>query len=97
MIFDDLKINTLTHDGELYVLVSDLSEHLSKAVEEFADETEQLSHVVKLTEQEKTFIVGLVNGMYNVVLMLTQSQDEHKLKEINTIEDLLEKFNESSN
>lgn len=95
MIFDDLEINTITKDGQLYVSVSDLTEHLSKAVNEFADETEALSYVVKLTEQEKTFIMGLVNGMYNVVVMLTQSRDEHQLKQINTIDELLEKFNES--
>lgn len=95
MIFDDLQINTLAYNDSLYVKVSDLAQHLSKAVSEFADETEALSHVVKLTEQEKTFIMGLINGMYNVVVMLTQSHEEHELTKINTIDELLEKFNES--
>lgn len=95
MIFDDLEINTLTYNDNLYVKVSDLAQHLSKAVNEFADETEALSHVVRLTEQEKTFIMGLINGMYNVVVMLTQSHEEHELTKINTIDELLEKFNES--
>lgn len=96
MIFDELKINTLVHGNELYVRVSDLSNHLSNAVDEFADETDALAKIVRLTEQEKTFIMGLINGMYNVVLMLTQSNDEHELKQINTIDELLEKFNESN-
>lgn len=96
MLFDDLKINTLVHEDELYVRVSDLSTHLSNAISEFADETEALSHIVGLTEKEKAFIMGLVNGMYNVILMLTQSHDEHELKQINTIDELLEKFNESN-
>lgn len=94
MIFDELKINTIVHENELYVRVSDLTQHLSNAVNEFADETDALSKIIKLTELERTFIIGLVNGMYNVVLMLTQSHDEHELKQINTIDELLEKFNE---
>ena len=96
MLFDDLKINHLVQDDHLYVRVSDLAQHLSKAIEEFADESEALSYLVKLTEKEKAFIMGLVNGMFNVVLMLTQSHDEHELKQINTIDELLEKFNESN-
>lgn len=95
MIFDDLKINTLTEDGELYVRVSDLEKHLSAAIHEFSEEIESLSRIVGLTEKEKTFILGLVNGMYNVVLMLSQSRGEHQLTQINTIDELLEKFNES--
>lgn len=94
MIFDDLKIGNIVKDDELYVCVSDLSQHLLKAVKEFSDESEQLSHFVKLTDHEKAFITGLVNGMYNVVLMLAQSEDEYKLKQIDTIDELLEKFNE---
>lgn len=96
MLFDDLKINTLVYDGQLYVRVSDLSEHLSRSVQEFVNESGVISHVVTLTEKEKAFIMGLANGMYNVILMLTQSNDEHKLREINTIDELLEKFNESN-
>ena len=94
MIFDDLEINNLVKDNELYVCVSDLSNHLLKAVKEFSEETQQISHFVRITEHEKAFITGLVNGMYNVVLMLTQSEDEYKLKQINTIDELLEKFSE---
>lgn len=95
MLFDDLKINNLTYDGELYVRVSDLAQHLSKAVHEFADETEALSKIVKLESKERVFIMGLLEGMYNVVVMLTQTHDEYELTKINTIEELLEKFNES--
>jgi cell division protein ZapA (FtsZ GTPase activity inhibitor) len=94
MIFDDLEIDSLIHDGKLYVCVSDLKEHLSKAVHEFSNETEALSHVFKMTQREKAFVMGLINGMYNVVMMLTQSQDEYKLGQINTIDELLEKFND---
>lgn len=95
MIFDELEINTIIHNDELYVDVSGLAQHLSKAVDEFSDETEALSRVLKLTEREKTFIMGLISGMHNVVLMLNQSNDEYELKQINTVDELLEKFNES--
>lgn len=95
MLFDDLKINNLVHDGMLYVRVSDLAEHLARSAQEFSDESEALSHLIRLTEKEKAFIMGLVNGMYNVIIMLTQSDDEHELRKINTIDELLEKFNES--
>lgn len=96
MLFDDLKIGHLVHDDQLYVCVQDLVQHLTRSIQEFADESDALSHVVKLTEKEKTFIMGLVNGMYNIVIMLAQSQDEHELKQINTVDELLEKFNESN-
>lgn len=96
MLFDDLEIETLVKDDELYVRVSALAQHLSKAVHEFANESQALSHIVGLTEKEKAFIMGVVEGMYNVVVMLIQSYDEHELKQINTIEELLEKFDESS-
>lgn len=95
MIFDDLKIANIVDNGELYVRVSDLRQHISNSIDQFAADTEALSHVVRLTDEEKTFIIGLINGMFNIVSMLTQSHDEHKLGQINTIEELLEKFNES--
>ena len=98
MIFDELKIKTIIDDQEeLYVSVSDLSNHLAKAAQEFVDETKAISKIVKLTGQEKTFTLGLVNGMYNVIIMLGQSYDEHELNKINTIDELLEKFDNQNN
>lgn len=95
MLFDEINIDTIIKDEKLYVCVSDLGRHLSKAAHEFASETEILAKMVGLTDKEKLFIMGIVEGMYNVVVMLAQSSDEHELKKINTIDELLEKFNES--
>lgn len=93
MLFDDLKINYLVNDRKLYVHVNDLSEHLKKSLDEFIHESEAISLVVPLTELEKTFIMGIASGMHNVILMLRQSNDEYGLNGINTVEELLEKFN----
>lgn len=92
MLFDDLKIKHMVNDGKLYVHVNDLSEHLKKSLDEFVHESEAISLIAPMTELEKTFVMGIVNGMHNVILMLRQSNDEYGLNEINTVEELLEKF-----
>jgi hypothetical protein len=97
MIFDEVKIATITDNGELYVSVNELATHLDKAVHEFTYESEELSKIIPLTKQERLFIMGLAEGMYNIVLMLRQANDEHGINTINTVDDFLEKFrNESS-
>jgi hypothetical protein len=92
MLFDEINIDTITKNGELYVSVPQLASHLAKAVQAFAIESRQLSLIVPLTEEESTFIMGLVNGMQNVVMMLSQGNSESKISNINTVEELLERF-----
>jgi hypothetical protein len=92
MLFDEIKVDTITKDGELYVSVPQLASHLARAVQEFAIESRHLSLIAPLTAEESTFIMGLVNGMQNVVMMLSQGNSESKISNINTVEELLERF-----
>lgn len=96
MLFDDLKIKNFVHENELYVSVPDLSSHLLKAIDEFYNETKELSHIVGLSIEERVFITGLINGMSNIVTLLTQSYEENEISQISTVDELLEKFNEST-
>lgn len=93
MIFNEINIRTIEKDGSLYVNVLDLAKHLDNATKDFAAESKNLSEIIQLTEEESAFIMGLINGMYNVVIMLSQGNDEHEMSNINTVEELLERFN----
>ena len=93
MLFNEIKVDTIEKDGMIYINVPQLATHLSKAVREFAMEAAQLSEIVPPTKEESSFVWGLIEGMQNVVLLLTQGNNEAKIDTINTVEEFLERFN----
>ena len=96
MLFDDLEVDSINHNGSLYVNVPQLATHLAKAVRDFAHESSQLANIFPLDIRERAFIIGLIEGMENVVVMLKQANDEHSIGSIDTIDELLERFRDAS-
>ena len=92
MLFDEIKVNTITHDNELYVNVEQLYQHLAGSTQEFSKESYEMAQKFGITRDEKYFVTGLIQGMWSVVMMLRQGNQEFKFDSIETVEDLMESF-----
>lgn len=92
MLFDEIKIDTITQDNQLYVNVEQLLDHLAGSTETFSQETALLAKEFGITRDEKYFVTGLIQGMWSVVMMLRQGNQEFKFDSIETVEDLMESF-----
>ena len=95
VLFDEVKIDTKKINGELYVSVEQLWQHLTGSAEQFSLETAELAEKTGLITEEKYFIMGMIQGMMSVVSMLRLAQEESVFGEVDTIEDLLQKFKEN--
>ena len=95
MLFDEIKIDSTNIDGELYVNVEQLRSHLLGSAQLFAEETVELSKTVKIIKEEKYFVMGMVEGMMSVVAMLSLAHEESAFDEVETVEDLLQRFKEN--
>jgi hypothetical protein len=95
MLFDDINVDTIKQDDELYVNVDQLYNHLAGSTEIFAQESAALAKEFGITREEKVFTMGLIQGMWSVVMMLQQAQDEHAFDSIETVEDLLQRFKDN--
>lgn len=96
MLFDEIKVNTITDNDILYVNVPQLAAHLSQAIQEFVQGSAELAQIFPLGAAERAFIMGLTEGMQNIVIMLEQANDEHSIGNIDTVDELLEKFRDAS-
>ena len=92
MLFDEIKVNSITHNNELYVNVEQLYQHLAGSTQEFSKETYQMAQKFGITADEKYFVIGMVQGMWSVVLMLKHGDQEFKFESIETVDDLVKKF-----
>lgn len=94
MLFDELNIDTKIHDGKLFANIDQLYEHLYNATYAFADEARVANQNIDppLTDIERAYISGLVQGMLTVVLMLQQGKAEAEVDSITTVEDFLKIF-----
>lgn len=92
MLFDEINVDIITKDNELYVNVAQLANHLSKSISEFAHESSQLAKIFPLDVRERAFVVGLIEGMQSVTVMLKQADDEHTISNIHTIDEFLERL-----
>ena len=92
MLFDEIKVNTVTSDNELYVNVEQLYQHLAGSTHEFSKECYEMAQRFGITRDEKYFIMGMVQGMWSVVMMLKHGDQEFKFESIETVDDLVEKF-----
>lgn len=92
MIFDEIEVKSYVHNEELYVNVDQFASHLEKAINGFSHQSYQISLVVNMSEQEKAFITGLIEGMGSVLFMLKHANDEHEIGTINTVEEFLNKL-----
>lgn len=96
MLFDEIKVDTITQGDTLYVSVPQLATHLAKAVYEFAQGSAELAEIFPLGVGERAYVMGITEGMQNIVIMLKQANDEHRIGSIDTVEELLERFRDAS-
>jgi hypothetical protein len=89
-LFDELKIRYQTIDDDVWVSLSDLSNHLLRATREFAEESVVSSWDKPVQLSEAIFFRGLAEGMMSIVALLAQGGVEAEFHEkIHTVEDLL--------
>jgi hypothetical protein len=91
-MFEELEIDALEINNDLYVNVKQLFDHIIKATDSFKSETEAIAKLVGTTPQEKYFCMGIVQGMYNIAVMLKHGRDESSFESVETVEDMVKKF-----
>jgi hypothetical protein len=93
-LFEEINLETITQDDKIFVNASQLAWHLAKAMQEFYQETNSLMEKNgKLPIEELCFFNGILEGMNNVVLLLSQGGLEQNFhNNVDTVEDLLEMF-----
>lgn len=88
-LFDEIKVDTLFHDDEIYVNARQFAWHVAKAIEKFTLESYEESGRRKFSKEESAFFAGIIEGMANINLLLSQGGVEEEFdKTINTVEDL---------
>jgi hypothetical protein len=92
MLFDEIKIDTITHNDQLYINVEQLYNHILGSAEIFSNETVRLANAFGISRDEKYFTMGLVEGMWSVALMLGYGNKQYQFDSVNTVEDLLKRF-----
>lgn len=95
MLFDEISIDGKSIDGELYVNADQLWKHLTKSTEEFSKESVEVAKKFGMSVEEKCYVMGMIQGMMSVVSMLRLAQEESALSQVNTVEDLLQRFREN--
>jgi hypothetical protein len=92
MLFDEIKIDTITYNDQLYINVEQLHNHILGSAEIFSNETAELAKSFGISRDEKYFTLGLIEGMWSVALMLGYGNRQYELNSVNTVEDLLKRF-----
>lgn len=92
MLFDELEVETITNDGKLFVNAEQLSKHVKKSAQLFIDDSKAIDRVMPLSKEEISFVLGISEGMKSIFLMLVQAYEESELRDIETVEDILERF-----
>lgn len=92
MLFDDIKVETLIHNDQLYVNVEQLHTHLAGSTEQFSQEVYESAKRFGISRDEKYFVQGLVQGMWSIVMMLRYGNQEYEFESVETVNDLLERF-----
>lgn len=96
MLFDDINVDTIVHNDELYINVNQLSSHIYTAAKGFIEEAKYIEKAIGgISSQEKTYIGGIAEGMYSIVLLLTQGKAESDIHGIDTIEELIKRFEDN--
>lgn len=96
MLFDELEVDTITHNDELYIGVSQLVKHLEGSISQFIAKSDQFHKIMPMNVPERAFIMGVIEGMSSVLVLLEQGNNEYKIGSLDTIDDLLERFKDVS-
>lgn len=90
MMFSEINIRTTHVDGEDYVNILDLANHLTFAMLTMADEIKKEKEQASIDALTYNFSVGVVHGMREIALLLAQGGIELRLdREVETLDDLI--------
>jgi hypothetical protein len=95
MIFDEIKIDSKIINEELYVNVDQLWKHLLGSSEQFSKESAEFDLKFGMSVEEKCFTMGMIQGIMTVVSILGLAQEESDFNQVNTVEDLLQRFKDN--
>lgn len=96
MLFDDINIDTVTHEDELYINVEQLYNHIIGSAETFSQEAAYLAKNFGMPRDEKYFTMGIVEGMWSIAAILNYGNQQFEFDSIKTVEDFLNKFRKDS-
>ena len=89
-MFSELNIRTANVDGEDYVNILDLANHLTYAMLALADEVRAEQESGRINPSDYTLAAGMVHGMREVALLLAQGGIEIRMdREVETLDDLI--------
>jgi hypothetical protein len=92
MLFDDINIETITHEDELYINVEQLYNHILGSAEVFSQEAAHLAKTFGMPRDEKYFTMGIVEGMWSIAAVLKYGNKQFEFDSIETVEDLMKRF-----
>lgn len=92
MLFDDINIDTITHNDELYINVEQLYNHILGSAETFGREAAILAKSFGMPRDEKYFTMGLIEGMWSVAAVLSYGSKQFEFDSVKTVEDLMDRF-----
>lgn len=92
MLFDDINIETITHEDQLYINVEQLYSHILGSAEMFAQEASHLAKSFGMPRDEKYFTMGIVEGMWSVAAVLSYGNKQFEFDSVETVEDLMKRF-----
>lgn len=94
-LFEEIKVDTLLHEDDIYVNARQFAWHIAKAIEQFILESHEHARHQKFSKEEVAFLSGIVEGMSSINLLLSQGGVEEEFsKTINTVEDLFKLIGE---
>lgn len=95
-LFEEIKIDTTIIDKDIYVNARQLAWHISRSMEEFYLDAKMINQARKLSKDESIFANGIIEGMYSILLLLSQGGIEEELNlKINTVQDLIDTLGEN--
>jgi hypothetical protein len=95
-LLDELNIRYTTINDDVWVNIGDLSSHLLKTVNDFAEDSVVYSWNNPLKPTDAMFLRGITEGMLGVIALLAQGGIEAEFHEkVNTVEDLIQTLKEN--
>lgn len=89
-LLDEIKVRNQIIEGEIWISLKDIAEHVLGSAKDFIKESSQISIVYPVTPIEAAYIEGVAQGMSTVAALLAQGGMEAQFHEkVNTVEDLL--------
>lgn len=86
-MFSELNIRNIIQGDEDYVNVQNLVTHLMGSIQAIS---EDINTVKDMTEQERTYLLGVGSGIREVAILLMQGETESRLnRNVNTVDDLI--------